>query len=83
MKCLICNHESTKVIDSRIGSDGYSIRRRRECEKCGFRFSTIEEIAYVPKQELLDIEGFDEEIVKLIRTRAKDMLLTEAIPVVK
>lgn len=43
MKCLLCNHENTKVIDSRIGSDGFSIRRRRECEKCEFRFSTTEE----------------------------------------
>lgn len=43
MNCLVCNHDDTKVIDSRVGSDGYSIRRRRECGKCGFRFSTVEE----------------------------------------
>lgn len=42
-------------------------------------FTSIEEIAYVPRQELLEIDGFDEDIVKLLRARAKDVLLTEAI----
>lgn len=44
MKCPVCLHEDTKVIDSRIASDGFSIRRRRECLKCNFRFSTYEEM---------------------------------------
>ncbi|HEB98877.1 MAG TPA: transcription termination/antitermination protein NusA [Thiotrichales bacterium] len=42
-------------------------------------FSTIEEIAYVPKAELLEIEEFDEEIVDELRGRARDVLLTQAI----
>jgi N utilization substance protein A len=42
-------------------------------------FSTIEEIAYVPASELNGIEEFDEEIVKELRTRARDVLLTQAI----
>ena len=42
-------------------------------------FSTIEEIAYVPAAELNAIEEFDEEIVKELRTRARDVLLTQAI----
>ncbi len=42
-------------------------------------FTTIEEIAYVPLQELMSIEEFDEEIVKALRERAKDILLTQAI----
>jgi transcription termination/antitermination protein NusA len=42
-------------------------------------FSTIEEIAYVPASELNAIEEFDEEIVKELRTRARDVLLTQAI----
>jgi transcriptional repressor NrdR len=49
MKCPICYYDDTKVIDSRVASDGLSIRRRRECEKCGFRFSTFEEM------EILDL----------------------------
>lgn len=49
MKCPVCYHHDTKVVDSRVASDGLSIRRRRECLKCGFRFSTYEEI------EILDL----------------------------
>ncbi len=49
MKCPICYFSDTKVVDSRVAVDGLSIRRRRECLKCGFRFSTYEEI------ELLDL----------------------------
>ena len=44
MKCPICYHEDTKVVDSRVATDGLSIRRRRECLKCGFRYSTLEEM---------------------------------------
>lgn len=42
-------------------------------------FSTLEEIAYVPLNELLEIDGLDEEIVEALRNRAKDVLLTQAI----
>jgi N utilization substance protein A len=42
-------------------------------------FSSIEEIAYVPTNELLSIDEFDEEIVKELRNRARDTLLTQAI----
>lgn len=44
MFCPICNHEDTRVVDSRMSGEGSSIRRRRECDKCGFRFSTVEEV---------------------------------------
>lgn len=49
MNCPICNKKDTKVIDSRLIGEGFSIRRRRACEKCTYRFSTIEEI------EILDL----------------------------
>lgn len=49
MKCPICYYNDTKVVDSRAALDGLSIRRRRECLKCSFRFSTYEEI------EILDL----------------------------
>ncbi|WP_293224948.1 transcription termination factor NusA [Ottowia sp.] len=42
-------------------------------------FTNLEEVAYVPIQEMLDIEGFDEETVEELRARAKDALLTQAI----
>lgn len=49
MKCPVCHFEDTKVIDSRMSGDGFLIRRRRECLKCEFRFSTHEEM------EILDL----------------------------
>lgn len=47
MKCPYCNKESTKVIDSR-GAENNSIRRRRQCENCGKRYTTYERIEDVP-----------------------------------
>lgn len=49
MRCPVCNHPDVSVIDTRSAEDDLAVRRRRECEKCTYRFSTIEEI------ELLDI----------------------------
>lgn len=45
----------------------------------GEGFSTVEEIAYVPVAELLNVDGFDEDIVEELRARARDALLTEAL----
>ncbi|MFT0211635.1 transcription termination factor NusA [Pseudomonas sp. F1_0610] len=42
-------------------------------------FATLEEVAYVPMEEMLNIDGFDEDIVNELRTRAKDRLLARAI----
>jgi N utilization substance protein A len=42
-------------------------------------FTSVEEVAYVPKAELLGIEGFDEELVDTLRARAKDALITQAM----
>ena len=42
MHCPFCNNEETKVIDSRLAGEGQQIRRRRECLKCGERFTTFE-----------------------------------------
>ena len=44
MKCLKCESEDSKVVDSRSVQQGASIRRRRECNKCLFRFTTYEYI---------------------------------------
>lgn len=48
MKCPYCSHVETKVVDSRPTEDGTSIRRRRECLKCGKRFTTYEIIENIP-----------------------------------
>ena len=42
MHCPFCQHEDTRVIDSRVSEDGSTIRRRRECEACSERFNTFE-----------------------------------------
>ena len=48
MKCPYCNEDETKVIDSRPVDDNCSIRRRRQCEKCGRRFTTYEKLETMP-----------------------------------
>ncbi len=42
MHCPFCGEADTKVIDSRLASDGNAVRRRRECQACGERFTTFE-----------------------------------------
>ncbi|MDO4328674.1 MAG: transcriptional regulator NrdR [Lachnospiraceae bacterium] len=48
MKCPFCNAADTKVIDSRPADDNSSIRRRRQCETCGKRFTTYEKLETMP-----------------------------------
>jgi len=48
MKCSNCNNKNTKVLDSRPIEEGQAIRRRRECDQCGFRFTTFERVEEVP-----------------------------------
>ncbi len=43
MRCPACHYDDTKVLDSRVTEADNTVRRRRQCEKCGFRFSTREE----------------------------------------
>ncbi len=56
MHCPSCRCEDTRVIDTRVIEDGATIRRRRQCPKCEFRFSTIEEIEILS----LEVEKADE-----------------------
>lgn len=49
MRCPKCAHDDTSVLDSRPSNEGLAIRRRRECNKCDFRFSTLEQM------EILDL----------------------------
>ena len=48
MRCPFCKEEDSRVIDSRSADDGNSIRRRRECSKCGRRFTTYEVVEKTP-----------------------------------
>ena len=48
MTCPFCNHENTRVIDSRPAEENNSIRRRRVCDECGKRFTTYEKVETIP-----------------------------------
>ncbi len=48
MRCPNCQHNGTRVLDSRPVEDGRSIRRRRECEQCNYRFTTFEKVEEIP-----------------------------------
>ncbi|MBP2058791.1 transcriptional repressor NrdR [Lactobacillus colini] len=48
MECPNCHENSSRVIDSRPSDENRAIRRRRECEKCGFRFTTFERVEKAP-----------------------------------
>lgn len=65
MKCPVCYHDDTKVVDSRATNEGLSIRRRRECLQCNFRFSTYEEM------EILDLTVVKRGGVKEAYSREK------------
>lgn len=68
MRCPACEEADTKVVDSRSSDDGESIRRRRECLRCGHRFTTYERLG---ERTIIVIksdgsaEAFDQE--KLMR----------------
>jgi transcriptional repressor NrdR len=48
MRCPYCDHDGTRVLDSRPANEGKSIRRRRECDQCTRRFTTFEMVEEIP-----------------------------------
>ncbi len=48
MKCPYCGNPNTRVVDSRPGKIEFEVRRRRECQACGWRFTTYERVEQVP-----------------------------------
>lgn len=73
MHCPFCQHEDTRVIDSRVSEDGATIRRRRGCEQCGERFNTFE-TAEIKLPALVKNDGrreaFDERKLRVGLERA-------------
>ena len=63
MRCPACTYNGSKVLDSRPIDDNRSIRRRRECEQCGTRFTTFEKIEEIPLI-IVKKEGVREEFSK-------------------
>ena len=68
MHCPFCQHTDTRVIDSRVSEDGATIRRRRECEACGERFSTLETIE-LRLPAIIKSDGTPVEVVEINGTR--------------
>lgn len=48
MRCAACDATDTRVVDTRLSRGGRAVRRRRECERCGARFTTYEEVEQRP-----------------------------------
>jgi transcriptional repressor NrdR len=86
MHCPFCGHEETKVNDSRLTGEGQQIRRRRECLKCGERFTTFETAELVmPRVVKSDAsrEPFDESKLRgsLLKALEKRPVSSEALDV--
>lgn len=87
MKCPFCENPDTKVIDSRPTEEGQAIRRRRECEVCGKRFTTyekVEEVFFMVVKRDGSRESFDRNkvlngIVKACQKRPVSMDSMEAV----
>ena len=87
MRCPKCTSIEDRVIDSRIAEDGKSIRRRRECEKCGSRFTTFERMEFVNflvtkasgEQELYDRSKVERSIEKAVHRRQVDHAAIETM----
>ncbi|HNQ86192.1 MAG TPA: transcriptional regulator NrdR [Deltaproteobacteria bacterium] len=88
MRCPRCSGLEDKVLQSRISQDGKSIRRRRECETCGHRFTTYEHIEeFIPVVVKKDgrREPFDpgKVVTGIMRACEKRPVSMEAIEAVK
>ena len=84
MRCPFCANEDTRVIDSRLGDSGESVRRRRQCQDCAQRFTTFEHVVFdMPSIVKTDgrREKFDESKLRrgLMRALEKRPVETEAV----
>lgn len=80
MHCPFCQHEDTRVVDSRLAEEGAAVRRRRECPACGERFSTFE-TAEIKLPSIVKSDGrreaFDE---RKLRTSFERALQKRPVP---
>ena len=82
MKCPKCQSEESKVVDSRQAEN--AIRRRRECENCGNRFTTFERIEEMPllvikKDDTREVFNRDKIITGIVRSARKRPVSSESI----
>ncbi len=87
MKCPYCGYREDKVVDSRESREGDAIRRRRECLKCGKRFTTYEQIEYAlpmiikkdKRREVFDKKKILNGLIKACEKRPVSMEKLEEI----
>ncbi|HHC73379.1 MAG TPA: transcriptional repressor NrdR [Thiotrichales bacterium] len=84
MRCPFCSAQDTKVVDSRLASEGAQVRRRRECLSCGERFTTLESAQLVMPRVIKSDgvrEPFNEEKLRagILRSLEKRPVETEAV----
>ena len=86
MKCIYCGSPDSKVIDSRSADDDTTIRRRRECVRCGKRFTTYETVENTPvfviksngTRQLFDPQKIKNGILKAVEKRRVTMSQVDA-----
>ena len=87
MKCIYCGYFESKVIDSRSTDESNSIRRRRECLKCGKRFTTYETVETTPilvikndgSRQSFDVEKIKKGLIKACEKRPVSLSQIEEI----
>ena len=80
MHCPFCGHEETKVNDSRLAGEGRQIRRRRECLKCGERFTTFETAELIMPQVIKGDRGREAFDERKLRTGMEKALEKRPVP---
>ena len=79
MHCPYCRHCDSRVLDSRATDDGASIRRRRQCQSCERRFTTIEQMQLVVVKKSGVVEAFNrDKVISGVRKACKGRPVTEA-----
>jgi transcriptional repressor NrdR len=87
MKCPLCGNLEDKVLESRQNISGTSIRRRRECISCGYRFTSYERIEEIPlmvvksdgRRQPFDIKKIERGISHALEKRPVSQLMVEKI----
>ncbi|MBA2640879.1 MAG: transcriptional repressor NrdR [Nocardioidaceae bacterium] len=79
MHCPYCQHTDTRVLDSRVADDGAQIRRRRACQDCERRFTTVEQIQLAVVKRSGATEPFNrDKVVDGVRKACKGRPVTDA-----
>ncbi len=79
MRCPFCQHDDSRVLDSRVCEDGLAIRRRRQCPVCERRFTTIERMQMVVRKKDGSEEPFSrDKVVSGVRKACKGRPVSDA-----